>query len=104
MNMMQCLLLLGLVKYYFILGTSITNIPSDNATNWCYIKKGIKMVISNETICAPGQGYMFFLSFKYIYNSVFSVLHTSEVDLLVLSNHNLSACFLQLFLLYVRVA
>ena len=35
---------------------------------------------------------------------VSSVLHTSEVDLLVLSNHNLSACFLQLSLLYVRVA
>ena len=49
----------------FILGTSITNIPSDNATNWSYIKKVIKMVISNETICAPEQGYMFFPSLKY---------------------------------------
>ena len=50
----------------------ITNIPSDNATNWSYIKKVIKMVISTETICAPEQGYMFGPSLKYMYNSVFS--------------------------------
>ena len=48
------------ILFVFILDTSITNIPSDNATNWSYIKKVIKMVISNETICAPEQGYMFF--------------------------------------------
>ena len=48
------------ILFVFILGTSITNIPSDNATNWSYIKKAIKMVISNETICPPEQGYMFF--------------------------------------------
>ena len=54
-----------------ILGTSITNIPSDNATKWCDIKKVIKMVISTEPICAPEQGYMIVFILE-VYNSVFS--------------------------------
>ena len=54
-----------------ILGTSITNIPSDNATKWSDIKKVIKMVISTETICAPEHGYMIVFILE-VYNSVFS--------------------------------
>ena len=51
----------------------ITNIPSDNATYWSYIKKVIKMVISTETICAPEQGYMFFSMLEvYVQQCLFS--------------------------------
>ena len=52
-----------------ILGTSITNIPSDNVTQ-SDIKKVIKM-ISTETICAPEQVYMVVFILE-VYNSVFS--------------------------------
>ena len=44
-----------------------------------YIKKVIKMVISTETICAPEQGYMFFVILQvYIQQCLFSKFSLSE--------------------------
>ena len=62
---MQCILLNGLVKYFYIhLGDIDRQYFFGDDTNWSNIKEVIHK-FSVETIWAPEQGYMFFSSLNF---------------------------------------